>query len=156
MHQVRQAGGQNLESSGACGNRCRRRPRGTWRTRRSSVVLGKSPRIEERGTSHLEAGENQEAAKAAAACGSEGFQIRHVEGRRLRLEEYFGIYSEASPVQLKGFLHYDTPAHVALLTAWVKRASDPDEEVVRWLKEGAPLGANSDISTCGIFPLQGQ
>ena len=98
--------------------------------------------------------ENQEAARAAEAYGSEGFQIRHVEGWKRRLDDHFGVDTEASPVQLKGFLHYDTPAHVALLMAWIKQVGDPDEEVVRWLKEGAPLGANSDIATCGIFPLK--
>ena len=92
------------------------------------------------------------AARAAEGYGTEGFAIKHVDEWQRALEAHFGVNSQPPPVQLKSLLHYDTPVNAALLEAWIKKAKDPDQVVVDWLKEGAPLGANRPIPSTGIFP----
>ena len=47
---------------------------------------------------------------------------------------------------------YRSPLDPELLAAWAERAGDPEKDVVRWVREGAPLGMSLEIPTCGIFP----
>ena len=47
---------------------------------------------------------------------------------------------------------YTTPIDTDLLEAWVRRAGDPEGQVVDWLKYGAPLGIEKKIETSNIFP----
>ncbi|CAE7542163.1 unnamed protein product, partial [Symbiodinium necroappetens] len=68
------------------------------------------------------------------------------------MEAHFGVCSKPANVQLKSLLHYDSPVNVALLEAWSRQATDPDQAVLAWLREGAPLGANVPTPSVGIFP----
>ena len=60
--------------------------------------------------------------------------------------------TEAPSVILKAKDEYRTPIDTELLGRWVDRAGDPETAVPRWLVEGAPLGIEIPIETCGIFP----
>ena len=68
------------------------------------------------------------------------------------MEAHFGVCSKPANVQLKSLLHYDSPVNVALLEAWSRQATDPDQAVLAWLREGAPPGANVPTPSVGIFP----
>ena len=58
----------------------------------------------------------------------------------------------ASTVKLKGKWSYQSPLDGNLFEAWGRRAHDPETEVAKWIKDGAPLGINSNIRRCNIFP----
>ncbi len=60
--------------------------------------------------------------------------------------------TEAPSVILKAKDEYKTPIDTELLEKWVDRSGDPETAVSRWLVEGAPLGIELPIETCGIFP----
>lgn len=53
---------------------------------------------------------------------------------------------------MKGKLEYTSPLDPELIEAWVNKGNDPEKCVARWVKEGAPLGIERPIPTCGIFP----
>ena len=59
---------------------------------------------------------------------------------------------EVPPEKASSSGHYTSPVHHEMLAAWVKASGDPDGVVVKWLKEGAPLGIEKQIETAGIFP----
>ena len=85
------------------------------------------------------------AATAGERYATEGFKMNFVEEWKAALEAHFGVCSRPAGLRLKSLLHYDSPVNVALLEAWSKQASDPDQAVLTWLKEGAPLGAKVPI-----------
>ena len=57
-------------------------------------------------------------------------------------------------------LLWDRGLQLKLVEAWNAELrghfglGERNEPVVRWLETGAPLGANEEISTCGVFPLK--
>ena len=58
-------------------------------------------------------------------------------------------------IKLKGSEEYTSPLDDQLFEAWGRKAGDPEEEVPRWIREGAPLGISKEIKEigcCGIFP----
>ena len=67
------------------------------------------------------------------------------------LKKLFGARGE-STVRLRGKQDYVSPIDYKLLEAWRSRAGDPETFVTKWLEEGAPLGIEEEIGTCGIFP----
>ena len=109
-----------------------REPRGRRWNVEASLVPGPRSRLEGRGARDRPA-------------------VRQVRGKGA-LEAHFGVCSRPASLQLKSLLHYDSPVNVALLEAWSRQASDPDQAVLTWLREGAPLGANVPIPSVGIFP----
>ena len=58
----------------------------------------------------------------------------------------------ASTVKLKGKWAYQSPLDGNLFEAWGRRANDPETEVAKWIKDGVPLGINSNIRRCNILP----
>ena len=60
--------------------------------------------------------------------------------------------TEAPSVILKAKDEYKTPIDAELLGRWVDRSGDPETAVPRWLVNGAPLGIELPIETCGVFP----
>eukprot|EP00971_Amphidinium_carterae_P273257 5423372-Amphidinium_carterae.1 len=55
-------------------------------------------------------------------------------------------------IHLNPWLSQKAGIYVGLLEGWLQESSDPDKAAVTWLKQGAPLGLQGDIPTCGIFP----
>lgn len=49
-------------------------------------------------------------------------------------------------------MEYQTPMDTELVAAWVEASGDPETEVPKWLVQGAPLGIELPIHSCGIFP----
>ena len=47
---------------------------------------------------------------------------------------------------------YESPVHHEMLAAWVKVSADPNSVVVKWLRNGPPLGIELLIKTAGVFP----
>ena len=95
------------------------------------------------------------AASAGEGYGTEGFEIKHVDEWRQALENHFGVNSQPAGLQLRSLLHYETPVNTPPLEAWTRKAKDPDQVALTWLREGAPLGANQSIPSVGVFPPQG-
>ena len=40
----------------------------------------------------------------------------------------------------------------AVVAAYVAKAQDPDHQLAKWLREGAPAGVAREIEACGVFP----
>eukprot|EP00435_Cladocopium_sp_Y103_P027534 s576_g6.t2 len=55
-------------------------------------------------------------------------------------------------VRIRGNREYKSPLDAEILEAWSQRSGDPETEVPKWVREGAPLGIERPIGTCGIFP----
>eukprot|EP00435_Cladocopium_sp_Y103_P027802 s143_g6.t2 len=72
-----------------------------------------------------------------------------------RVAENYGTadcaYDEMWPSG-KGNREYKSPLDAAILEAWAQKSGDPETEVQKWVREGAPLGIEKPIGTCGIFP----
>ena len=47
---------------------------------------------------------------------------------------------------------YSSDLRVALIAAWRRASSDPDDQVEQWLREGGPLGIRKQPLDRGIFP----
>lgn len=60
--------------------------------------------------------------------------------------------SDRPTVRLRGAEEYTSPLDDQLFEAWGRKAGDPEVEVPRWIREGAPLGIAKEIGCCGIFP----
>ena len=46
-----------------------------------------------------------------------------------------------------------TQVDAAFLTAWQRKAHDPDHTVCEWLTTGGPAGINHELEDPGIFPV---
>ena len=55
-------------------------------------------------------------------------------------------------LSIQGKNEYKSPLDGEILEAWVDRGGDRETEVPKWVKQGAPLGIQLPIGTCGIFP----
>ena len=55
-------------------------------------------------------------------------------------------------VNLRGPREYLSPLDDKLLEGWGRKSGDPETEVPKWIREGAPLGIAKEIGCCGIFP----
>eukprot|EP00435_Cladocopium_sp_Y103_P022748 s4373_g5.t1 len=55
-------------------------------------------------------------------------------------------------VRIKGKREYKSPLDAEILEAWSQKSGDPETEVQKWVREGAPLSIEKPIGTCGIFP----
>lgn len=53
---------------------------------------------------------------------------------------------------IKGKYEYKSPLSAEIIEAWVERGGDRETEVPKWVRHGAPLGIQTPIGTCGIFP----
>ena len=64
------------------------------------------------------------------------------------------VLGAAAPkaVRIKGKNVYTSPLDPELIEAWTNKSEDPESEVHRWVQDGAPLGIEVPIETCGIFP----
>lgn len=51
---------------------------------------------------------------------------------------------------------YTSPLDANILEGWIHRTSDPERQVVGWIRNGAPLGIERKIETSGIFPPSGE
>ena len=60
--------------------------------------------------------------------------------------------SAPKTIRMRGKYEYTSPLDAELWEAWAKRAGDPETQVPHWIREGAPLGIEKAIGTCGIFP----
>jgi hypothetical protein len=55
-------------------------------------------------------------------------------------------------VRMKPRWKYLSPLDPELFEAWISRASDPDDVIPDWIRNGAPLGIEAEIPVRGIFP----
>ena len=55
-------------------------------------------------------------------------------------------------VRMKPRWKYLSPLDPELFEAWITRASDPDDVIPDWIRNGAPLGIEAEIPVRGIFP----
>ena len=63
------------------------------------------------------------------------------------------VGAQAPPsLSIKGRLEYKSPFDAEVLQAWAERGFDRETEVPKWIRNGAPLGIEEPIGTCGIFP----
>ena len=50
---------------------------------------------------------------------------------------------------------YKSPLDAELFEAWIRKANDPDVFTPEWIRNGAPLGIETEIPTANIFPPMG-
>ena len=81
-------------------------------------------------------------------------RIQRQIGRRVERasQEDRGRPSPTNSGHLKGRLEYRSPLDAEILKAWRSRGNDQETEVPKWIANGAPLGIEEPIGTCGIFP----
>ena len=79
------------------------------------------------------------------------FSQRVVDEWKASLKRVLGA---AAPklVKIKGKNVYTSPLDPEIIEAWVNKAGDPETQLHKWVREGAPLGIEKPIDTCGIFP----
>lgn len=53
---------------------------------------------------------------------------------------------------IKGKYEYKSPLNAEIIEAWASKGGDKETEVPKWVRNGAPLGIQQPIKTCGIFP----
>ena len=88
----------------------------------------------------------------AGACGKNPTRpppsAKAVRRLRLKLGKLLGLSKEQTQAH-----HPASPWRYNLVRATQERAQDPDIEVHRWLKEGAPFGIAEEIRPGGLLPL---
>lgn len=67
------------------------------------------------------------------------------------LEEYLKV-EEPGGVSVKENWEFKSPLHSELWDGWHRTTGDPENCIGLWAREGAPLGMDAPIPTCGIFP----
>ena len=67
------------------------------------------------------------------------------------LNEYLEV-EEVMGVMVKENWEFRSPLDANLWDAWHKTTNDPENCIGLWAREGAPLGMEVPIPTCGIFP----
>ena len=77
-------------------------------------------------------------------------EVRAVEAWAEALKDMFG--PPENKVEERDPMEYHTPMDTDLVAAWVEASGDPESEVPKWLVQGAPLGIELPILSCGIFP----
>ena len=55
-------------------------------------------------------------------------------------------------ISIMGRMEYKSPLDPEITQAWAERGNDKETEVPKWIRNGAPLGIEEPIGTCGIFP----
>ena len=83
------------------------------------------------------------------------FSEQHLRGWKAELRRLTGARSNPAVV-LKDNKGYRSPLDPYILEGWIHRASDPEKQVVEWIRDGAPLGIERPILTSGIFPPSGE
>ena len=77
-------------------------------------------------------------------------EAKAVEEWASALKEIFGPPENME--KARDPMEYQTPMDTELVAAWVEASGDPETEVPKWLVQGAPLGIELPIHSCGIFP----
>ena len=75
-------------------------------------------------------------------------QAKVVNKLRLKVGKMLGLSKSKTLAR-----HPASPWHYNLVKVIQERARDPDLEVSRWLKEGAPFGIAEEIRSGGLLPL---
>ena len=91
---------------------------------------------------------NPGAIRAAETYGTKDCELddKHVMEWRAQLRRVLGARAPPS-IRMKPKWCYTSPLQGELIKAWCDRGNDP-----KWIDEGAPLGIEMEIGTCGIFP----
>ena len=83
------------------------------------------------------------------------FSEQHLHSWKAELKRLTGAKAQPAVV-LKDNKGYKSPLDPNILEGWIRRTSDPEGQVVDWIREGAPLGIERPIHTSGIFPPSGE
>ena len=83
------------------------------------------------------------------------FSEQHLRSWKAELKRLTGARSNPAVV-LKDNKGYKSPLDPNILEGWIHRTSDPEKQVVDWIRDGAPLGIERPIHTSGIFPPSGE
>ena len=83
------------------------------------------------------------------------FSEQHLRNWKAELKRLTGAKSNPAVV-LKDNKGYKSPLDPNILEGWIHRTSDPEKQVVEWIRDGAPLGIERPIHTSGIFPPSGE
>ena len=63
------------------------------------------------------------------------------------------VGAQAPPaLSIRGKWEDKSPLDAEIIKAWASKGNDKETEVPKWIKEGALLGIERPIGTCGIFP----
>ena len=79
------------------------------------------------------------------------FDDRLVSEWRDTLKRVVGANSPPT-LAIKGKYEYKSPLNAEIIEAWASKGGDKETEVPKWVRNGAPLGIQTPIKTCGIFP----
>ena len=96
---------------------------------------------------------NKEALKVAEDYGSLACAYDEKVLNEWKAKLKMTVGARSAPAQRKTEnIPYRSPLDPELLSAWIERGNDPEQDVVDWVLEGTPLGMSMEIPTCGIFP----
>lgn len=98
--------------------------------------------------------DHPEALEAASSYGSENCKLDAETLTAWRREiESFWKAKEFDDVVLKEPGRFTSPLDAKLWEGWRKFSSDPERDLVQWIRAGAPLGMAEDIRYSSIFPV---
>ena len=66
--------------------------------------------------------------------------------------EFFLPTKEFEECVVKEPWEYTSPLNAKLCDAWLRYAGDPEGDLVRWIRDGCPLGMSVEIPSSGIYP----
>ena len=96
------------------------------------------------------------ALKVAEEYGTKDCELdaRMVSEWKARLKKTLGANAPPKLKVLPKFA-YRSPLDAELFEAWIRKANDPDIHIPDWIRNGAPLGIETEIPTANIFPPMG-
>ena len=98
---------------------------------------------------------NPEAKRVARDYGSEKAEVDEevLQAWTAQLEEVLGVVKEKEREVVKLAYEFRSPLKAHLWEAWQKKAKDPDEHLVNFIRRGVPLGMSLPVPPSGgVFP----
>ena len=81
------------------------------------------------------------------------FEEKYVDMWKAKLKKVIGAKG-APALRVKGRFEFTSPLDPEMIEGWCLKGNDPEKFVADWIREGAPLGIEKKIPTCGIFPTE--